>query len=220
MNSTQFARLAAGAAAATLLAAASAASAQQQPAAAAQPQLQSGPAIAGVCIFSQDRAVASSTVGKSVDDRLNQLKATVTAELQPEGTAIETEYKSFQAQAPSLTPDARNQRGQALQNRVQAYERKTQVRQQELALTQRKALARVYNEMTPLLRTVYQQRNCAVLLDGGAVLGANPQMDLTDAVVAQLNTKLTTFQFERERLEQQQGAAPAPAAAKPPVKKN
>jgi hypothetical protein len=47
-------------------------------------------------------------------------------------------------------------------------------------------------------------------------------MDMTDVVVQQLNTKITTFPFERERLEQAAaGPAPvAPAPAKPATKKN
>jgi outer membrane protein len=212
MNSFNFARLAGSVAAASLLACAGAASAQQAAASQPAPQLQSGPPIAGVCIFSQAAAVGTSAVGKAIDARMGQLKATVNAELQPEGAAIDTDIKTFQTQQASLTPDARNQRGAALQSRAEAYERKRQIRGQELQLTERKALARVYNEMTPILRTVYQQRNCAVLLDGQAVLGANEQMDLTPAVVSQLNTKLSTLQFDRERLDQ---AAAAPAAPKP-----
>ncbi len=68
-------------------------------------------------------------------------------------------------------------------------------------------------EINPLLRQVYASRNCGLLLDRNAVFGANPSMDITADVVKLLDGKITTFAFDRERLDQQ-AAAPA-AAARP-----
>lgn len=220
MTINQTGRLLAGVAAASLMAAAGAASAQA-PAAAAPAQPASGPPIAGVCLFSNERAIGTSTVGKYVIDRVKQLSSTANAEITAEKSAIETAGKTFQAQQATLSADARNQQGQALQQRVANLQRKAQIRGQELDATERKALQRVATEMQPIVQAIYTQRNCGLLIDRNAVLAGNPQMDITDAVVAQLNTKITTFPFDRERLETAAGQAPAaPAAAKPPVKKN
>lgn len=225
MTTNQLGRLLAGAAAVSVMAASGVAFAQAAAAPAAPAPLQSGPAIAGVCYFSQERAVGTSAAGKYMVDRIKQLGAAVNAELTAEGTSLDTDVKAFNAQAASLTPDARNTRGQALQQRAEAFERKRAVRQQELELTLRKAQGRILTDINPLARAAYVQRNCSILLDGNSVMVGNPQMDLTDGVVAQLNTKLTTFPIERERIEQQAAAgarpaAAAPAPAKPPVKKN
>ena len=219
MTTNQLGRLFAGVAAASVMAASSAAFAQAA-AAPAAPAVSQGPAIPGVCVFSNERAVGTSTVGKYVIDRMKQLSTTANAEINAEKTSIETEGKSLQAQQATLSAEARNQRTQALQQRIAVLQRKAQVRGQELDATERKALSRVATEMDPIVRAIYQQRNCSLLLDRNGVLGANPSMDMTDAVVQQLNTKLTTFPFERERLEQQ-AAGQAPAApAKPVTKKN
>jgi outer membrane protein len=217
MTINHFARLTAGVAAVSLLAFAGAASAQQP--AAPQPGSlpRSGPPITGVCILSQQRAIGGSTVGKYVGDRMKQLEAQVTAELTPEGNTLNTELKAYQASAASLTPDARRTREAALQQKVDAIQRKQQVRGRELEVTRAKAVNRILTELNPIARSVYESRNCSMLLNEDAVLFANPSMDITDTVVAQLNAKITNFQFERERIDQQ--AAPAPAAAKPPAKK-
>lgn len=213
MTTNQIGRLLAGAAAVTMLTASGAVSAQAAaPAAAPAAAIQSGPALANVCIFSRDRAVATSSVGKYVIERLKQLDATANAEINADKTAIETEGKSLQAQQATLSADARAQRTQALQQKIAVLQRKAQVRGQELDATERKALQRVGAEMEPLVGAIYQQRQCSLLLDRSAVFFANPAMDVTDLVVAQLNTKITNFPFEREHLEQ-------PAAPVAPTKK-
>ena len=82
--------------------------------------------------------------------------------------------------------------------------------------------------MEPLIRQVYQQRNCTVLFQRTAIVIANPAMDITPQVITALNAKITQFAFDRERLDQPQaatsGGAPpivqTPGPARPaPVKK-
>jgi outer membrane protein len=179
--------------------------------------VKSGPPIAGVCVLSQQRAVGASQVGQYVSNRMKQLQAQVQAELQPEANSLNADLKAYQSQAASLTPDARKQREAALQQRVNELQRKQAIRGRELEATEAKAVNRIVTELNPIARSVYEQRNCSILTDAQAVIFANPTMDITDTVIAQLNAKLTQFPFEREHLEQQ--AAAAPAAAKPPVRK-
>ena len=90
--------------------------------------------------------------------------------------------------------------------------------------TQQQAVGRVLNEMKPLIAQAAQQKNCSILLDRSSVVMVNPAMDITPAVVTSLNTKLTTFAFDRTRLDQAQaGAAPpvtqTPPQASPPAKR-
>ena len=166
-----------------------------------------GPAISGVCIFSFDRALGVSAAGKAASTRLQQLTAQVQAELGPEQTALQTDAKAFDSQRTTLPADQVQSRGTALQQRVNAFEQKTQQRQQELRATGGKAQQRIAAEIEPLVRSVAQARTCSLLLNGDGVLGANTAMDITDAVVTQLNAKLPTLTFDREHLDQQAPAA-------------
>lgn len=199
---------------------AAAAPAAPRPAAAAPAAapIQSGPAIPGVCVFSSEGAIGGSAVGKYVGTRLQQLQSQVQAEVQGEATALQTEEKTYAAQRATLTTEVQQQRELGFSQRETALQRKAEVRGRELEATQQKALGRVVTEFNPLLRQVYTQRNCSLLLDRNAVLGSNPSMDITADVVKLLDAKITTFQFDRERLDQQQaaaGARPAAAAAAP-----
>ena len=196
------------------LAVASSAFAQAAPQAAA-PAISHGPALAGVCVFSSQRAVGTSLVGKAVDARLKTIVAQVTAELTAERSTLDAEAKALDAKRSTLDQGALEQQAAALQVRANAWQRKGQQRQSEVQATEQKQLQRVYQEMDPAIRQVYQQRTCSMLLDRESVLLGNPGMDITDAVVAALDARIKTLTFDRERLDQQ---APG-AQALQPIKK-
>ena len=218
-----FKNFAAGASCVAALAVAQAAFAQAaQPAQPAAPALPQGAPIAGMCVMSVEGVIGSSTVGRYVQTRLQQIAQQVNAELTAEQTAIQNEDRTLTGQRASLDANTFEQRAAALQVRANALQRKAQLREREVQVTEQKALNRVGTEMEPLIRQAYQQKQCSVLLNRSSVLlPPNPAMDITPQVVTALNAKITQFAFDRERLDQQATAgAPAPiqtpgAAARP-----
>ena len=202
--------LSAAATSVVALAIATSASAQTAPAAApAAPAVTHGPALPGVCIFSDKRAVGQSLVGKAVDARLKTIAQQVQAELNGERTALETEAKALEAKRATLAQDAQEQQGAALQVKANAWQRKAQLRQKEYEATEQKALSRVYQELNTPITQVYQAQKCSILLDRESVMFANPAMDITDAVVTALDARIKTLTFDRERLDQQVPGAQA-----------
>jgi outer membrane protein len=181
-----------------------------QQAAPPAPAVSHGPALPNVCILSVEGAIGTSTVGKYVDTRLQQIMTQVQAELNAEKTAIDNEAKTLDGQRATLDQNAMETRAASLQVRANAFQRKAQLREREVQATEQKAYARIAQEMEPAIRQVYQQKQCSLLLQRSAVVLANPAMDLTPQVVTALNAKLTQFTFERERLD---NAAAASAAA-------
>ena len=181
------------------------------PATTAQPAMTHGAAIPGLCVVSVDAAIFTSTVGKNAQTRLQQIATQVNAELSGEQTQIQNEDRTLGGQRATLDANTFEQRAAALQVRQNALQRKAQQRERELQVTQNKVRERLGTEVSPLLRQVYQQRQCSALLDG-AVVFANPSMDLTPALVTALNAKITQFTIERERLDT---PAPTPGAAAP-----
>jgi len=196
------------------IAMASSAMAQTAPAAAA-PALTHGPATPGICILSSQRAVGASQVGQAVDARLKVIIQQVNAELTGERTALDNEAKALDAKKATLDQGTLEQQAAGLQVKANAWQRKGQQRQKEVEATEQKALARVYQELDPAIKQVYQQRTCGLLLDRESVLLANPAMDITDAVVAALNARIKTLTFDRERLDQ---ALPGAQALQPTKK--
>ena len=219
MTSRFISKTAAAAAAVALMGASGSAFAQAAAPAAAAPAAQAlpaGPAIPGMCVFSSEMAIGTSAVGKYVGTRLQQLQGQVQAELQGQETSLQTDAKALEAQRGTLTQDVLQQRALTLQQRQNSLQRTAEIRGRELEATQQKAVARVMSEVNPFVRQVYAQHQCSVLLDGNAVLGSNPGMNITPEVVRLLDGKITQFPFDRERLEQASApAAAAPAAAAP-----
>jgi len=189
------------------------------PAAASEPSVTHGPPIAGVCVVSIENAIGASNVGKYVDSRIQQIVAQVNAELNGEKNAIDNDAKALDARRATLDQNTLEQQAAALQVRANALQRKAQLRDREVQATEQKAIGRIGQEMEPLIRQVYQQRQCSLLLQRTAIVIANPAMDVTPQVVTALNAKITQFAFDRERLDQQTGAPQVsrPAAAAPPI---
>ena len=203
--------LAAGSAAAAAAAFAGGAFAQAPaPAQTNAPQVSHGQPISGLCVVSVDAAIVNSSVGKNANQRLQQIAQQVQAELGGEQTAIENEDKQLSSQRATLDQNTFDQRAAALQVRANALQRKADLRRRELEATQMKVRQRLGQEVEPLLRQVYQSKQCSVLIDGNVVF-ANPAMDLTSQLVTALNAKITQFPIERERLDQAAPAAPAAA---------
>jgi Skp family chaperone for outer membrane proteins len=187
------------------LALASTAFAQTPAAAPATPA--GGPPIPGVCVFYRDAAIANSMVGKAMTERMKTLVTYVQAELQPEGTALQTEEKALEGMT---------------QEQLQANQ---QQRNQELQATQAEQVQNILQQADPIINAVYSERKCSLLIDRAQIYGANPDMDVTKTVVDRLNAKITTISFDRKHLDQGAGApqaaapAPAPAPAATPTKK-
>ncbi len=170
-------------------------------AAPAGPPITHGPPLAGVCVFSRQGAVGASSAGRAAAARLEQLTQVVRAELDPQRTSLEADAKTFEAQRSTLGVEARQKQEAALTQRAQTFQQLGETRRQELQLTQQKAIARINEQVGPIAQAVYQSHNCSILLNGDdAVFASNPAMDLTGQVVQQLNTKLPTLTFDRERL--------------------
>jgi outer membrane protein len=157
-----------------------------------------GPPISGVCVFSNEGALGISAVGKAAATRLQQLRAQASAELSGEQASLQEDIKAFQAKRASLTQDQIQAQGQPLEERAQALNQKATQRQRELEYTAQHARARVEQAMEPLVRAVFEERHCSLLLSGDSVMAANPAMDITSAVVARLNTTMSTITFDRE----------------------
>ena len=166
-----------------------------------------GPVIPGLCVVNNNRVFAQSRVGRAYQARMQQLTAAVRAELTPEETAITTEGRSLEQQRATLQPAQLQQRAAALQTRFNAFQTRAAQRSRELEATEQRQIQRISTELQPVLNTVYGQRGCGVLLDGSAVVAANPAVDITAAVVTALDARISTITFERETLAQQPAAA-------------
>jgi outer membrane protein len=90
-----------------------------------------GPVLPGVCVYFNQRMLAQSTVGQSVQTRMEQLAREVQGELDPYGQSIQSELQRLQNGGAAVTDADR----QALQTRIQEAQQLEQTREAELRYT-------------------------------------------------------------------------------------
>lgn len=200
--------------------------AQQPAAAAAVPAGQaplSGPAIPGMCFFSENEAVGTSKLGKYIIDRVGMLGQQANAEVASTRDSLGNDIKAYEGQKASLPVQQQQQKELELTQRRDSLGQLYQTRQQEIEITQQKAIGRFMDEVNPLYGLVAHERNCSIVLRENAAYDAAASMDITPAIVQRLDAKITEFAFDRANLQQeiaaaqaaQGGRVAAPAAGQP-----
>jgi Skp family chaperone for outer membrane proteins len=121
---------------------------------------------------------------------------------------LETEAKSIQAAVDALggkAPDA------ALQARAKAFQTKQQNAQQELArqqeqLQRNQAYIRqqIVTKLGPIYQQVMTRRGANIMVEQGATLAASNSVDVTNDVLAALNTAMPTLATTAPAQTQQQ----------------
>lgn len=170
------------------------------PAASAANNQLGGKTVPGVCMLSRQAVIANSKVGQAADKRLKQLADESRSQLDTERKPLQNEIQQFQSTAKSMSESERKSKGQALQQRLQAFRAKAQGLNQRIQLTRSSVMERIGKEVQPLIGSVYHRNHCGLLLDRDAVLGGNMSNDLTSDVVDALNKKMTTIHFNLHKL--------------------
>ncbi|MFC7379184.1 OmpH family outer membrane protein [Brevundimonas sp. GCM10030266] len=159
-----------------------------------------GPLVPGVCLLSREAVFANAAAGRAASARLQEITLAAQAEIDAVRQPLEAEAQAFETQAASLPEAQRNERQQALLQRVQALQAQAAHNAREVEATRMAAMSRIADAAQPVIAEVYASKNCGLLFDRGSALGGNFGNDLTAGVVAALDARLPTLTFERERL--------------------
>ena len=165
---------------------------------AAQSHLTHGPALPGVCLYSNSRALEDSAVGKAYAQRMQQLQAQAAAEIGGQQTTLQNEEKALVAKRATLGQEQFAQQAKPLADREQALNQQAELRNRDLRYTAARQQQRIGVALEPLVASAYEAHRCSLLLNGDTVMTANPAMDLTPEVTTALNGKMSTITFDRE----------------------
>ncbi len=147
---------------------------------------------------------ACKTAAASLRSQATAFDARRTAlnnQLGPERQSIQTAVNALQGKAPDA----------ALQARIKAFDTKAQAAEQELGTTQQRLksinvniLKQIKEKLDPAIKAVMAQRGANLVLEEDNTLAHTTALDVTPAVIAQLNSLLTTI-----------SATPLPQQAQP-----
>ncbi len=167
---------------------------------------------AKIAVVDADRLFADCTACKAANTQLQAQQARLQSTAQSLGAPLQTEAQSIQTAiaAAKGSPDA------ALQTRIRAFETKQRTAQQQIqtgeqTLQRNAAYVRqqIGTKIGPIITQIAQQRGATLAMDKGSTLYSAPALEITDAVLAQLNTQLPSVNVTAP------AAAAPPAAAKP-----
>jgi len=162
-----------------------------------------------IAVVDLERVTAScnacKTANAALTSQVNALKTrqqTLAAPLSTEGQALEAAGKALNGKAPDA----------ALQARAKAYQTKLQQAQQEMARQEeqiRRNQAHIQKQIGDKLGPIYQQvmtrRGANVLLEAGTTLASSNSVDVTNDVLAGLNSALPTIATTAPATQQPQG---------------
>jgi outer membrane protein len=165
-----------------------------------------GPPLPGVCLLSQSDALARSRVGASAAQQLKQFANGIDAELGAERTAIVNDDHALLGQKPSLGTADYQQRVAQLKQRYAELDHTRALRDAQLNMTRRDAIAQVMTVLTPSLAETITTKRCSVVFERGATYGSADATDITSAVVQRMDARASLITLRLAPPDAVQGA--------------
>ncbi len=175
----------------TMIAVATPSLAQTQPTA---PNVM-GPPLPGICLFARDVALGTTKAGLAANARMRQLAQSVQTELAPEQQVIATEDSVLKTGGARMSPAEFQQRTDALRKREAAFAELQRTRAAQIQQTRSLAIAEILKPMDPALNAIAANHHCSVVFERTTTYGFNAAMDLTPAVIQQVDARLPTLTF-------------------------
>jgi outer membrane protein len=166
-----------------------------------------------IAVVDLDRVSSQCTACKSASATLQGQINSLRARQQALATPLEAEGKSIQAAADALPkgtepPAALQARVRAFQQKQQQGAQELQTRQAQIQRNQAYVSQQISAKLGPIYQQVMQRRGANVMVEQGATLAAGSSLDVTNDVLAALNTALPSVSTTAP-------AAAAPASQQP-----
>jgi len=158
-----------------------------------------------ILVVDTGRVLRDSDVGKHIARQLETIGKSMEAEAKAKASPLESKGKSLEAQLKGKTM-ASLQGDTALQQQIQTFRQDQQkvaidlqYKQQEMKITEAKAVQKVQERLRTILKSIVAERNADVVLERSLVIYGDP-VDVTDTVISRLNSQMKTVPVTRERL--------------------
>jgi outer membrane protein len=156
-----------------------------------------------VVVINNERVFGECNACKTANTQLQQQVQALQTRAQQLGAPLQTEADAIRTAAGGKAPDA------ALQTRITALQTKQNSAQQELGASEQTiqrnrqfVVQQISTALNPIIQKVMTARGANFAVDVQATLAIGPGVDVTNDVLAQLNTALPTINVT---------APPAPA---------
>lgn len=138
--------------------------------------------------INSQQVLASSSDAAAAQQRFDQEMQTYQAEVQQLETELTGLQERLQQQQLTLSPEARANREQQIQERVQAYQARTAELQQVADQRRAELIQPVMDRITAIIETIREEGQYSLILDvaAGSIIAADTTLDLTPEVIRRL----------------------------------
>lgn len=165
-----------------------------------------------VLVIDKTALLRASKAGQDITNQIRALADQAKGELDPQGRALQAEANTLKTQVGAMSPEQRQARVAAFEQKQQAFQQVANVKQQRIQM----ALAGANHEMEkavgPILKQVMADRHANIVVDKQAViLATDSSFDITQEVVTKLDAVLPSVKVEMPPADAVAGGAPAGA---------
>ncbi|MEL7032908.1 MAG: OmpH family outer membrane protein [Pseudomonadota bacterium] len=163
-----------------------------------------------VVVIDRAKIYAESQAGQDLRQKLNVVGNTMQAELKPTADKIQADGTSLDTRTQGMTRDAiladaaLTAEVEQLARDAQTFNQRRQISANELALTERAALAEFNQALIPVLQEVIAETGANVILDKSQVVFVDDATDVSGSVITKLNAATPTINVVRQRMPTQQ----------------
>jgi len=133
------------------------------------------------------KALSEIDEAKAAKDRLEKLKAQKQSDLDKVQDAFKKEQDAFQKQAPTMTEQARNEKGEALQKKYVEITQNFEKGRTELAQKENEEFQPIVNKMRTVVNAIAQKSGFTMVFDAAGIAYAPDSLDITNEVVRTYN---------------------------------
>lgn len=163
-----------------------------------------------VVVIDRVKIYAESQAGQDLRNKVASIETTMQGELQPtanklqaDGTALDTKTAGMTRET-ILADAALTAEVEQLARDAQVFQQRRQIAANELALTERAALAEFNQALIPVLREIVAETGANIILDKSEVVYVDDATDVSASVITKLNAATPTINVVRQKMPTQQ----------------
>ena len=162
-----------------------------------------------VLVIDKAAILGASKAGQDITSQVRAMAEKAKAEIDPQGRALQAEAATLKSQAAGMTPEQRQSRIGAFEQKQAAFQQMAGAKEQRIKM----ALAGANHEMEkvlgPILKQVMADHHANLVVDKQAVIMAtDSSFDVSQEVVQKLDAKLPSVKVELPPADAVAGGAP------------
>lgn len=139
--------------------------------------------------FIDSRTIIEEAPGaKEAQEEFDQEMSRYRAQVQEMGQSLQQMIERFEQQQLTLSPDAKRQRREEIQEKQQEYQQKVQQLENQAARRQQELVEPIMQRINRVIEDIRREGDYTMIFDvaSGAVIAADPANDLTSEVIRRL----------------------------------